>query len=154
MFNPHPPLTGFPLVVLVLAAGAECIAATGLPWLSASKMSITAECRRFSAILVKLLCVLAPITYYSGYWGSSFANQSFKIAEETIAAHQALGKSLIISLIPLLLFLLLSEQTPERALLRVCYRVFLSISLLLVILTSRQGGNLVFEHGAGVYAVP
>ena len=145
MLNPHPPLTAFPLVLTTLLLGAECVSRWWNPPFT----------RRFAAVILRILCVAAPITYYSGYWGAEFANQTFAVSDELIASHQALAKFYLISLVPCLtLSIVLGTAEPPRPGLRLLYLAFVWLSFILVVLTGSQGGELVFEHGAGVTATP
>jgi len=143
--NPHPPLAGFPFVMLCCVVFAELLAAFYRP----------KQCRKFAAVLLRALCVVAPLTYYAGYWGAEMANQTFSVSIDVIAAHQMKAKMLLLSLIPTLLLSILERQASEADepfRLRVLYYFFLLVSFALVILTSYEGGDLVFIHGAGVSA--
>ncbi len=145
MFNPHPPLTAFPLVLTTLVVVAEC----------ASRWWKRDAARRFASVLLRILCAIAPVTYYSGYWGAEYANQTFQVSDDIIAWHQALAKFYLMSLIPCLaLSIAIGSESESKPWLRLLYLASLLLSFALVLLTGAQGGDLVFMHGAGVSATP
>lgn len=141
LFNPHPPLTGVPGTLLLLILGAECL----------SFFWKARESRRFAATLLYVLCIAAPLTYYSGYYAAEQASLSFEVPEEKIAEHQAYAKFFLISLIPCLTLLLLERSQEKSSIaIRCFYLLFLSLSVVLGFLVSTHGGALVFDYGAGV----
>ncbi len=141
MINPHPPLTGVPITLVTLALGAECV----------SFFWRKNECRTFAATLVRILCVLALLTYYSGYFGAEQASLSFEVPKDRISEHQAYAKFFLISLIPCLSFSFLERnQEMNAGWFRPAYLFFLLLSAVLCILVSSHGGALVFDFGAGV----
>ena len=147
MFNPHPPLTGFPFVLLVLLAGVEFFRVG----LRRPGLDRTAE------LLLVVLAIAAPLTFLTGYLAASQADQSFKIDPEVIERHRAIGRLLIISLVPMVLAAYLRRAAMLRtgrhsAVLNSIYLSLLFVSLALAILTGYRGGGLVFEYGAGVRA--
>jgi len=147
--NPHPPLSGFPIVLLILLCGGEIL------WFCAPKTYQGPAVRIF--LLVGTL-LFVPLTYFSGDWGVDAANQAqiFKITTDQISFHQNTAKLLLLSVVPLLLFgLLKSSALYGRSItVRISYLISLALSLTLCILTSYRGGELVFTHGAAVTAEP
>ena len=144
MINPHPPLTGAPPTLLAISTIAEVLSHV-LPDNKAE------HCRRVSTYLSILAAVISPITYYTGYWGAEYANQSFKVSEDLVANHQAWAKLLLLTLPAMLLFLYLSRSQQKLAF-RLLYLGSLTLATSLVLYTSLLGGQLVFSHGAGVNA--
>ena len=141
MFNPHPPLSGFPFILLSVALASEIL----------SFFWQQENCRKFALNCLWVACLVSPITYFSGYWGAEYANQSFSISEDVIANHQAWAKFYLISLVSTLLFSILSREYKTR-LLRALFLLCLALSFSLASFTALKGGRLVFEHGAGVSA--
>lgn len=142
-FNPHPPLSGFPFVLLSLVVIAELV----------SIFRKDSNGRGFSRNLLYILCLFAPMTYFSGYWGAELSSQSFVISQDLISTHQGWAQLFLLSLVPcLVLSLLESHSEKVNLVLRYGFRVALLVCYALVILTSFQGGQLVFTHGAGVSA--
>jgi uncharacterized membrane protein len=145
MFNPHPPLAHAPLLLCFLLLAEFALTSTKR-WTS---IDIHPS---FSNYLVFLLCLISPITYYSGYWGADFANADFKVPEEAILSHQSLAQLFLISLVPTALFAILRRQNPSK-LVSAAYFFFLLLGFSIVFQGSREGGKLVYEHGAAVSGV-
>jgi uncharacterized membrane protein len=150
LINPHPPLTaGPPIIVLLLVIVQLCTAI--FPRISVLKRftSQLLFCRYF---LLSMLILITPLTYYSGFWGEEFAEDlavanKIDLPKDVIEEHESLAKLFLISLVPLALFgFIRSEKRVVSAL----YCLFLLLSFGLVIATAHEGGELVFEHGAGV----
>ena len=109
--------------------------------------------RAFAVALLSVLTFAAPLTYYSGFWGVDFANQSFNVSNEVIAKHQMFARFFLIVLGVCVLFRLLeSRALYGKRLIKGLYLLFLLGSIILVAYTSWLGGELVFAHGAGVRA--
>lgn len=142
MFNPHPPLAHAPLLICSLLL-VEFALEKSRRWTS---IEIHPS---FSNYLVIVLCLVSPLTYYSGYWGADFANAAFKIPEEAILYHQSIAQFFLISLIPIALFAVLRRQNPSMFT-SLGYFLFLLMGFSIVLFGSRQGGKLVYEHGAAV----
>ncbi len=141
MFNPHPPLTGVPATLLLLILAAE-----GLSFFWKAK-----EARSFATILLYVLCLLAPLTYYTGYFAAEHASRGFSVPEEKIAEHQAYAKFFLISLVPCLTLSILQRSREEESrIIRALYLIFVLLSAGLCLLVSSHGGALVFDFGAGV----
>lgn len=141
--NPHPPLSAFPLVILTLIVLLEIF----LVFRNIEKV------RSLSTLLLCFLAVISPLTYFSGYWGVDFANRSFEISQDLIEGHQMLAHLYLFFLVATLAlaFAALKAEFSKKAFL-VAYRIFLVLTYLIIVLTSAKGGELVFEHGAGVGA--
>jgi uncharacterized membrane protein len=144
-FNPHPPLSAFPSVLATLIFLAEI----GSFFFISQKDNL----RRLAKALLAACLFISPITYYSGYWGAEMASKTFKISDELISYHQMFAKIYLITLVSCGLFALLEVFDPlKRKALRLAFSVMVVLNLVAAILVSRQGGILVFEHGAGVSA--
>ena len=141
MFNLHPPLSSFPFVILTLVVIFEAINHV-YRWKLSKDIANT---------LLIALCIFAPLTYLSGYYNIDKASASFEVSEDLIAAHQAVAKFFLISLVPCVLLAFLEKAaTRGKHFYLIAYYFFLLISYGLVIFTSFRGGELVFCYGAGV----
>lgn len=145
--NPHPPFTGFPITICLLI----CIAEITKHLFKKNEMNTVCN------YLTVMGLILFPITYYSGYWGAEYVEKNFD--PKLIASHQALAKFFLFTCIPYCL--LRSMLAFEKYLLGMISDyakemigtslTCLSLAILaLVMYTSYLGGNLVFQHGAGV----
>ena len=146
LFNPHPPLTGGPPTLVTCALLLEVLS------LAYRKLAF----HDFSRKLFLLACVIAPLTYFSGYFGQDAAQSVLNNTDlsSEIAAHQFMAKMFLLSLFPTFVMIFLEDAAIEKKqLIRSLYVVFLLISFTLVVLTADRGGDLVFEDAAGV-AVP
>lgn len=139
--NPHPPLSSFPFVLVCVLAVSE------LALIIKKNNHTSAKVTLFTIIF---LAVITPLTYYSGFWGLDYAEQSFQIPSHLIETHQSYARLFLILLIPLCLIYALRKSNFESKILTFLYRAFLLISLLHISYVSFLGGELVFSHGAGV----
>ena len=149
MFNPHPALTGFPFVLLVILAVVEFFRLV----LKRPGLDKTAE------VLLLALAVTTPLTFFSGYLGASDSNRSYLVDPDIIERHRAVGRLLVISLVPTILTAylrrsILNKEITEPRAITAFYLFFLTASLSLAVWTGYRGGDLVFEHGAGVQVAP
>ena len=143
MFNPHPPLTGFPSALLVVALFAEL----------ASIVRRNDSYSQFGFQLVLVAVAIVPLTFFSGYWGAEAATKISQVSEEVIERHEGFARFLLLGLAVLLIVGLMARRAEYgRKLFKSFYRLLLLGSVGLVIYVSYLGGNLVFEHGAGVKA--
>ncbi len=143
MYNPHPPLSGFPFTLTTIAVVITIIA----PFTNNS-----ISLRNFGGKIFLLACIITPITYFSGYWGLDHAEKSFKISAELIEEHQNVAQLSLFFYIITLLFYFLSMALPEKKLISTLYTLLLLLTFGCTALTSFKGGELVFTHGAGVSA--
>jgi uncharacterized membrane protein len=139
--NLHPPLTAFPVALLVLLMAAEIAELFGVG---------VHQARRF---MLAALVLTVPLTYFSGTYGSAAFSDAPVIVNEAIGGHQRSAKMLILSLVPTVLFGFARGYFPpkERGV-RIAYWISLSTALVLVLYCSSLGGTLVFEYGVGVRA--
>ena len=143
MLYPHPALSGAPIGILLIILISE-----GLGLFSKTPESY----RRVSYFAVVCLVILSPFTYFTGYFAASDASQSFTVSQELIAEHQSFAKLFLLSLVPLFMFSVLRPKEVKLGTLNTLFYLFLLTSAAMVVLTSSHGGDLVFEHGAGVKA--
>ncbi len=143
MFNPHPALSGLPLAFVGAAFVLEILL------LRAERPPL-----RFAATIIVIFALLSIVaTYLSGYLTEASVNQAFTVKPEAIEAHHNLGTWLLLSAVPWGIFYFVAQfATHARSLWRALYRILLMILLVLVLMTGFKGGQLVFEHGAGVSA--
>ena len=141
--NLHPPLSGFPFVLLSLVLGAEIIS---LFWHSKKEQT-----RNFGYIALAVALLVTPLTYLSGYFDALGTNESLHTLSSAISEHQSYGKLLLFSMVPCLILASLRKGV-KRGIkwINLGYWVTLIICCSLVIATSMRGGWLVFKHGAGV----
>ena len=145
MLNPHPPLTGFPWVILVLVIGAEL----------GARLMKSAELQGFAVKLLVVLAIFSPVTYLSGYLGLKHADRGFSVPVDAIESHQLVAKLFLLSLFPtVVLSVVRTGGRSKNRIIHFAYYAFLLCSFSLVIWTSKKGGDLVFEHGAGVKIQP
>lgn len=147
MLNPHPPLSGFPIVLVCILALLEGIRL---------RSKNPAEWQRTLSFVILLLMTFVPLTYFSGYFGADYAHSQFKVPDEAILQHQLWAKSaLFVSIGMTLIYVLAYVAEPEKPAvakqLLSLYRFFLICLLVTLIRTGFLGGNLVFSHGAGVH---
>lgn len=143
MINLHPPLSAFPLALIITAGILELICF----W----KNSPTLR----AAIRVNLLfaVLFVAATFFTGYRASELANQTFTIADDVIRAHHSVGRLLLFLIAPCAALEVLSTRaTHNPKVFRILYLIFLAVCLGLVIYTGYLGGRLVFVEGAGVVA--
>ena len=134
--NIHPPLTAFPVALLVVSFLAALFEAYGY-----KQLKIVA---RVNLLIGAIFLVGA---FISGYQGSEFASGTFKVANETIDFHHTIGKLALLALVPVLSLLFYYERSK---ILKVFYLFFFALEVGLVLYTGYLGGELVFRHGAGV----
>jgi uncharacterized membrane protein len=143
--NPHPPLSGFPVVLLTLLLLTEMTAL----------FRPSPPNRQLQSFLLLWLLGFTVLTYFSGYWAFDQANQSFCVAEDLILRHQGYAKFTALLLVPLgLIFALLQNDAGHVAagrVLRALWRITLVTVWLIAAYTSSLGGKLVFAHGAAVH---
>lgn len=143
MINLHPPFSAFPLALLVVAATLEVI----------SFFKPSAALR--SAIRVNLVFAVffVAAAFFSGYWASDAANQTFTIADDVIRKHHSVGRLLLFMILPCAALEILSARASHHPkVFRVLYLLSLLFCLGLVVYTGYLGGRLVFVEGAGVSA--
>lgn len=139
----HPPLTGFPSVLLTCAVICELIA-----WLRSSS-----SWARSARTFFLAACAASPLTYLSGYIGSEWADRSFSVPDSAIGDHQSTALLFLLALFAALLLDWLAHST-EKPALHAARRAGLLAAAVLAVWTSYQGGQLVFSHGAGVLLNP
>ena len=145
MYNVHLPFTGVPFA-LILAAVIFEAAGIFCRWNEGSKVAHK---------VLLLLLILAPITYFTGYWGADDANHTFQVPLDVIETHRSYGRLFLLVFIPTVLCSSLRAAAERRIYaLELIYFAFLAASLVLVVIASSHGGALVFESGAAVRAVP
>lgn len=146
--NPHPPLSSLPFPLALLLTAIELLIICGY------------NLEQTKKIILLALALSLPLTYFSGYWGSDFANLSFTVPESEILKHQGYAKFALFLFFPLLLIPLLIAVSESSATARVRYTLKLLYRALLLaftsclLYTSFLGGELVFSHGAGVRVSP
>ena len=144
-FNPHPPLSAFPIALACLVALCEVVSYF---WKEKSS-----ELRTVGKWVLVSSFIFSPLTYYTGYWGAELASKTFEVSDELISYHQMLAKLYLATLVTCALFALMDTFDKEnRPFVKFGYSTLVALTLFAAIMVSRQGGKLVFEHGAGVSA--
>lgn len=141
MINPHPPLTGFPIVIASLLLVLEAIGFLGV-------VKNHFVVRNF--LLIALL-ITTPLTFFSGYFGAEVARTISNTNQDIIGYHQAYGRATLLALVPLLLFGAADFVTSyNKSSVRVGFITFMCLFWLITGYTSYLGGELVFRYGAAV----
>ena len=140
MLDPHPPLASFPFALLTLVLIFELL----------SLRFKTEELRRASGFILLALIIIAPMTFFSGYFAADDASKSFQIPLEAIEEHRSFGKLFLLSLFPVALGKLTAELRHDKKAFRLGYLICLVVSLVLAASASYHGGKLVFIYGAAV----
>lgn len=140
-YNFHPLFSGFPLPLLLLVGLFKL-----LEWRRAD------ENLRKGREIVSIAAVAGVVlAFASGYQGNEWAESSFKVAEETISSHHAIGRLLFFCSLPWLALDLISQRvTFNRRWFQLGGNLFYLLCLALVIYAGYLGSALVFSHGAGV----
>lgn len=145
MPNLHPPLTAFPLALLLVVAILEIVLLFRPRYRDHLQQALAVN------LFFAMVAVIAA--FFSGYQASDAANQTFRIADDVISTHHSWGRLLLFAVIPCWALELLGRRARYyRPLFRVGYFLLLAICVALVVVTGYLGGQLVFEHGAGVSA--
>jgi len=137
--NPHPPMSGFPLVIVCLLLLLEALS---------FKLDIV-KVRSIRLFLVSSLLLLVPITYFSGLYGLEQGITLTPEQKEMVAHHQLMGKLILIILVPVSLFAFLNSYYSSKTV-NIFYILFIVTTACLVSYTSYRGGELVFKQGVGV----
>lgn len=138
--NLHPFLSAFPPVLIIQAFVCELIL------LRAADREFWKKVGRYTLVAALIFTAAA---FFSGYFAAEDASQTFNVSQDVIANHHNFGRLLLFALIPVTLFSFLRDDSCRLNLL---YLFFLAAALALVLYTGWLGGNLVFRHGAGVFA--
>lgn len=140
----HPFFTAFPIALLSAAVLFELLA------LGFKRHRGALRVASFANLL--LLIPLALLALFSGYSAGDVASVTFKVPESALAAHQFWGRMLVFSLIPLIIVRSVIALNSSVVMLWVLYWSLLLGCWALCLWTGSLGGQLVFEHGAGVRA--
>jgi len=137
----HPPIVAFPLVLTWTVLVLELV-------------NLKKKSSEYSKICLGLLggaVALAFVAYQTGHLASQFASQSFVVPEEEIGEHFLWAKIFLFTLIGALILKATSHFAKFNVQFwRGLYLAVLIVSASLVTNVGRLGGDLVFEHGAGV----
>lgn len=143
--NLHPVLSSFPLALLCLTIIFEVLNRSHYR----GSLEITAK------IAITLAAISIGAAFYSGYGAAENADQTFRISDDVISSHHSMGRLLLFSVIPCaLLRYFTASATYGRRVFDAIYLILLAATFGLVIATGFLGGELVFRHGAGVFAKP
>lgn len=140
MFNPHPPLTGFPIVITTLFILVELY--------SLFKNRVL---KPLSVFLLSSLVVFSVSTFISGYFGFDYANTIKDTPENLVDRHQSFAKVHLILLVIMIIFYSLKEfYNLKNKLFISSYFLTIIIFAINIYYVGFLGGQLVFKHGAGV----
>jgi uncharacterized membrane protein len=141
----HPPLSAFPFALIVMAAALEVLALRpAWAWLG-----------RSAGVCIVAGAVFVVLAFLTGYAASEHADQTFQVPDEAIAWHHTVGRLLLFCVLPCAALKVISELAKYGVRgFRAAYFALLAVCLGLVVYTGYLGGQLVFAHGAGVYARP
>lgn len=141
----HPPLVSFPFVLFFIIFVSELIL---LKWPLPGFPKIIWATLGFTVIV-------SIIAYLSGHEASERVSQTFVVPDEVVGKHFLWAKIFLYSAV--VTFLLKSVSMVARfyrALWQSLYLVVLLWTLACVTYAGLLGGELVFDHGAGVRAAP
>jgi uncharacterized membrane protein len=137
----HPPLVAFPLVLTWTVLIIELI-------------NLKLKSAEYSKLCLGLLVVAAALTfaaYQTGHQAGQLASRSFVVPEAEIGHHFLWAKIFLFTLIGALILKATYYFAKFNVQFwRVLYLIVLIVSAGLVTNVGRLGGDLVFEHGAGV----
>jgi len=142
--NLHPPLTAFPLALLVLVVALEIYSrCRGADW------------RKPIEFVLVLMVIAVVAAFFSGYQASDGADRTFLVPDEAISRHHTIGRFLLFLSVPCAALRFVATRARYNARgFDAAYGIVLVICLGLVVYAGYLGGELVFKHGAGVYAAP
>lgn len=142
--NLHPPLTAFPLALLVLVVALEIYSRYRRE-----------DWRKPIEFVLVLMVVAVVAAFFSGYQASDGADRTFLVPDEPISRHHTVGRFLLFLSLPCAALRFVATRARYNARgFDVAYGIVLAVCLGLVVYTGYLGGELVFKHGAGVYAAP
>lgn len=137
----HPPLTAFPFALLTVVLLGELANL----YFRSTKLDFV---NRINLVFAALGASLA---FASGYWEVDGVVERFSVDRDAVAEHYNLARLFLFSLVPTVaLKFVVAVATEKKRLLIGAYWVALVVSFALAICTGREGGELVFVHGAGV----
>ncbi|MCB0352435.1 MAG: hypothetical protein KDD64_02885 [Bdellovibrionales bacterium] len=140
----HPVISSVPAVLLVVSGIFETLACLPL------KSDVRASLKRSVRYLLLLLAVVLPITFYTGLLAGDGKNFSEKV-EQAVSLHYDRARLLLFSSAIACLFCWISSFAKQgKSVFRGAYYFALLGAIGVALLTSYQGGSLVFEHGVGV----
>ena len=141
----HPILSSFPSVGFVIAFVLE-IFRTVMPK-RANSGSLVAMIGLGLAVAV----LGTAGAYFSGTSAAESASQSFTVPDAVIAWHHTWGRMLLFAALPTMALFFIAERAQfYRSAFCWGFRVMLVVCVGLCVVTAHLGGELVFEHGAGV----
>jgi uncharacterized membrane protein len=139
----HPPLVAFPFVLTWVVLSLDIYELV--------KRDETYS--KLSLYLLNFTAVITFIAYQSGHQASQVASQTFVVSDKDIGVHFLWAKIFLFVMIGALVLKWVAFVARfNRRLWQFLAFVFLSSALALVIYVGQLGGELVFEHGAGVRA--
>ena len=142
MIQFHPPLSGFPLVCIVLLWIVEvyrffCKRAPHVEW--------------SRSLLVVSSLVFTGAAFLSGYQASAPLDDVSGPIQDALGRHHAYGRLLLINSIALATFFLVAARAIHgKFIVETLYRLTLVIQILLALWIGSLGGALVFDYGLGV----
>lgn len=139
----HPPFSGVPFGLALLIVFLEVIN------LRVKSPKIN------SAIDINLiaLAIFVIISFITGYQAADDVNVTFSVHPEIIEQHFSMARiALILSLLTVGLRFIAKVATINPKWWQLCYYILLISLFGCIIRTGIMGGELVFKHGAGVYA--
>lgn len=141
----HPPLSSFPIALVLTAAGLELL---GLVW----RKDFLRHAVSVNLVAAALGIVAA---FLSGYGASDTAQKTFIISDDVIEAHHEVGVLLLIVVFPCVaMHFVRTIALRAKLLWHAAFYLLLAATVVLTVVAGYRGGKLVFEHGAGVSATP
>jgi uncharacterized membrane protein len=118
------------------------------------KNPLVQECSRVSPLLALLGTIAVLAAYLTGLPAAEKISLLASIPDDIIARHQSMAKLTLLSCIPLLSFASVCLVRQKQKLLSIFFSLSLLLTLGLSAWSAYRGGQLVFQHGAGVQPQP
>lgn len=140
----HPPLVSFPFVLTLVVLFLDLF----------EYFKRDDRFARVSLWLLNINAILTFIAYQSGHQASQFASQTFVVLDHVIGIHFFWAKIFLFVIIGAVLFKWAAVFARfNKSIWQTISLVTLVVAAGLIVYVGKLGGNLVFDHGAGVRAV-
>lgn len=144
--NFHPPLSAFPVALIILVAILEMVAA-----LMKKKEVVFQAIHHAINVNLAFAGVFVTAAFFSGYQAMESAGILDTARQELVARHHNFGRILLFLIIGTCFLKVVALKARRNSrLFYLLYCIALSLSVTLVICSGFTGGSLVFEHGIGV----
>ncbi len=150
MFDPHPFLAAFPIVLVVVTLLLHFF----VSYTSFSPCGVSREClEQIVTFQIFTAALFGIVAFFSGYFANGYVTLEGEGAlAELVATHHAIGRLSMLFILCAAAFRAVSciSQRERRRIWDMLFTVFLVLSTAITLYAGSLGGALVFEHGAGV----